>query len=1287
MRITALTIDGFGIFHDLPLDNLPPGLVLVRGDNEAGKSTLLGFIRCIFFGFPRKNAGEPDFPPLEGGRHGGRIGVILGNGDSYGIERSPGRGGGLVSVTLPGGGIGGEAELARLLGGATRELYKKIYAFGLAELQTFETLKAEHIQSAIYGASAGTAILSLPQAMDTLQKGLGKLFKPGGSKLLINARLGEIESIRERLRQARGGIEAYDQACGSLRQVEQDLGILMEETAQLKAEQEKATACLRVWPDWIELQQCERKLADLPAIEHFPENGLQKLDTELATLAGLEEQIDRLERQYQGLADELESLVIDENLLRHAEAIELLIEERSRYLGARQALPIQMHERQELEETIGHLLEALGKDWAEQRVLAMDRSLFTREEIRTWQETLEKAESELKQSAGLLADRQHTMEKALGDEKAAEEKFTEFGDLDLEADPAVLNELKERRAQFVFVIPDLPQVEQQLKETQAHVANLIREIHPQWTPEDLARFDGSLAAQQRIETFDTERVKQRELLATAHSDLPAAERALAETRRKEEAMERCLNEWPAPASDSREGLVERCRTLRSLRGAITAREKVALEAEHCRRRLQDKQQESSRLDAPPPRKPDAAPIRFLTLLALVMIMTGGLIGLFGSRTVGVAMAVVGAATVLWAIMEARSRRIRAEQRAREAEAHRSVAMVLSGAISALETQHARLLEEEAELTRKMTALAARPGISLSSRQEELEELEDRTHEEIQAFDRRRQLEGDLDELRRETARAEEEHSRATRTVKDREEAMKALTSQWEAHLTGLGLSSDITPRTAALVASRVDAARKQLKIAEDLRDRIGRMREARDQYRSLAGKIPSLASVYDGPALSPAEGSDSELLARVDALFERLRQIDEERRQRELALRILEEKREQVRLAQEALDLQEKTHGEALARLEKDRQQWQVWLRRHGLAEELSPRTVLEAFGQIERCVAQIDRREALREKIKGQQESLEQYVRSVVEIFHALGQPGPDPESIPLGVAELSRKLKEDQKRQVVREEKEGQLRDLEQNRSVLSRDAEASHQRIQALLGAAGTEEEREFRERGRIFNQHEQLADRVGDLRLTILKVTGEVDEAAIRSLLSATSDEELRLKAQTLGQEIEESEQTREDLRKRRAELKHQIESMRTADDVARLRGEEECLLAEIRSQAVTWARQAVALHLLQKARERFEKDQQPQVIREAAGYFSRITGGRYSGLLARVGVDKLEVITPLGARKTPEVLSRGTAEQLYLAIRFGYIRHRARDSESLPVVMDDILVNFDATRAAYAIEMT
>lgn len=43
------------------------------------------------------------------------------------------------------------------------------------------------------------------------------------------------------------------------------------------------------------------------------------------------------------------------------------------------------------------------------------------------------------------------------------------------------------------------------------------------------------------------------------------------------------------------------------------------------------------------------------------------------------------------------------------------------------------------------------------------------------------------------------------------------------------------------------------------------------------------------------------------------------------------------------------------------------------------------------------------------------------------------------------------------------------------------------------------------------------------------------------------------------------------------------------------------------------------------------------------------------------------------------MSRGTAEQLYLAMRFGLIGEYSRRAPSLPLVLDDVVVNFDPGR--------
>ena len=69
MYIQSFHMDGFGIFSDVSVENLSPGLSIFLGENEAGKSTCLEFLRTMLIGYPDPRNKEykriPGFPGAE----------------------------------------------------------------------------------------------------------------------------------------------------------------------------------------------------------------------------------------------------------------------------------------------------------------------------------------------------------------------------------------------------------------------------------------------------------------------------------------------------------------------------------------------------------------------------------------------------------------------------------------------------------------------------------------------------------------------------------------------------------------------------------------------------------------------------------------------------------------------------------------------------------------------------------------------------------------------------------------------------------------------------------------------------------------------------------------------------------------------------------------------------------------------------------------------------------------------------------------------------------------------
>ncbi|NLJ48203.1 MAG: AAA family ATPase [Candidatus Atribacteria bacterium] len=110
----------------------------------------------------------------------------------------------------------------------------------------------------------------------------------------------------------------------------------------------------------------------------------------------------------------------------------------------------------------------------------------------------------------------------------------------------------------------------------------------------------------------------------------------------------------------------------------------------------------------------------------------------------------------------------------------------------------------------------------------------------------------------------------------------------------------------------------------------------------------------------------------------------------------------------------------------------------------------------------------------------------------------------------------------------------------------------------------------------------------------------------------------------------------------------------------------------------WATFVLARHFLKQTQNSYEQNRQPRVIQEAQQFIQQITNHRYR-LFSSIDSQTIYLEEQNHRRKKENEWSSGLADQVYLSIRFGLALEFGRMNEPLPLLLDDILVNFDPSR--------
>ena len=361
MRINRLTIDGYGVWTGLRVERLAEGLSVLYGPNEAGKTTLLAFIRGVLYGFA---PGQGRYlPPLRGGRPGGSA-ELAGPHGQFALERHLDTSAGeaprdALALTAPDGTRHGGPLLRVILGNIDEAVFQNVFAVGLREMQELATLSDSKAAELLYSLTAGLDRVSLVEVVRELDTSRNRLLDRAGGPCQIAQLVEERARLRRESGRLAAGTRHYVRLAAQRDQLDHEVRSLEEE--QLAVEQqarvvELATTLRDRWRHRGELDEQLSMLA--PAA--IPEGAVERLDAIVSRLVKHEQRVAELATRRRRFKAEVDALAIHRGLWRQAARIEALVEQQSWIESLEQNIGELESEVASLEGTLRRERETLG---------------------------------------------------------------------------------------------------------------------------------------------------------------------------------------------------------------------------------------------------------------------------------------------------------------------------------------------------------------------------------------------------------------------------------------------------------------------------------------------------------------------------------------------------------------------------------------------------------------------------------------------------------------------------------------------------------------------------------------------------------------------------------------------------------------------------------------------------------------------------------------------------------------------------------------------------------------
>ncbi len=291
MKIKGIRIRLFGRLVNKDIGPIDPGLTVVFGKNESGKTTLKEFIRTTLFR-TRKRSGVY---PQHSGNDSGELDCVTDDGKEFMITRK---------------GLGSTSDIGKMpeeLTGISPDVYQKVYAMDPEDLIDTELVASGDIKRRFLTIPGGE---NMPQISDNIDSEMTELLNDG--RITYNKGIGEIfkkiEDVNEKIDESKAKGPEYER----LTDLENEMEKNLEKLEKKQTQRQEIIDLVNKHNDQKKLIESIGELTDkrknMDDADKAPADGLKRYNELNNRLKNSSDAKDKAERSYQSVEKGLEGV-------------------------------------------------------------------------------------------------------------------------------------------------------------------------------------------------------------------------------------------------------------------------------------------------------------------------------------------------------------------------------------------------------------------------------------------------------------------------------------------------------------------------------------------------------------------------------------------------------------------------------------------------------------------------------------------------------------------------------------------------------------------------------------------------------------------------------------------------------------------------------------------------------------------------------------------------------------------------------------------------------------------